>query len=94
MKTKPRVPARRKAATLSAGIAEGPTETISASVPSSLVRLVRQRVGAREFSQFVTRSMERELTRLNRAQFVADVEQETGPLDPAEVEAARRLIRA
>jgi hypothetical protein len=54
---------------------------------------VRERIGSREFSQFVTRSMERELIRLNRVQFVDDVVRETGPLDRSAVEAARRLIR-
>jgi hypothetical protein len=68
-------------------------QTIAASVPSSLVRRVREQIGPREFSQFVSRSMERELVRLNREQFVADFVREIGPLDQDAVEAARRLIR-
>jgi hypothetical protein len=74
--------------------ANSPTETISASVPSALVERVRARVGKREFSQFVTRSIERELIRLNRRQLVEDIVEASGPLDPAEVAAARRLLRS
>ena len=70
----------------------GPTETISATVPTVLVRNVRDRVGPREFSQFVTRAITRELVRLNREAFVADVVKATGPLDSKEVAAWRKVI--
>ena len=69
------------------------TETISASVPAALVQRVRARVGKREFSQFVARSIERELVRLNRLQLVDEIVAKSGELDPAELSATRRLIR-
>lgn len=69
------------------------TETISASVPAALVRRVRARIQKREFSQFVTRSLERELVRLNRLQLIDEIVAKSGELDPTELAAARRLIR-
>jgi hypothetical protein len=68
------------------------TETVAASLPADLVRKVRETVGPREFSAFIASSVARELVRLRRAQFVADVVRHSGPLDPREIEKARRLI--
>jgi hypothetical protein len=93
MKPRVRTGKKRSVSIAPSSTSVGATETISASVPTTLVRQVRERIGAREFSQFVTRSMERELIRQNRANFVADVERESGPLSPDEIEAARRLLR-
>lgn len=78
---------------LAVDIGIGQTETISASVPSALVERVRARVQKREFSQFVTRSIERELVRLNRLQLIDEIVAKSGELDAAELLAARRLIR-
>lgn len=72
----------------------GATETIAASVPSALVREVRQHVGKGEFSRFVASALRRELVRLNRARFISDFESEFGPLDKKAVERARRAIRS
>jgi hypothetical protein len=71
---------------------EGQTMTVSASVPEILVQSVRKAIGSREFSMFVTRALERELLRLNRLRFVEETERVTGPLDPDEIEHARRAI--
>jgi hypothetical protein len=70
----------------------GPTRTISASVPLSLINEVRERVGARGFSQFVSRAMARELARLNREKFLAEAIEHHGPLDAKAVAAARKLL--
>jgi hypothetical protein len=70
----------------------GPTETISASIPSVLAAEVRSRVGKREFSEFVARSIAKELVDCNRAEYVAGVEQRTGPLDPELVAALERIL--
>ena len=78
---------------LVADVSAGQTETISASVPAALVKRVRARIGKREFSQFVTRSIERELVRLNRLQLIDEIVAKSGELDPEELLAARRLIR-
>ena len=77
---------------LPAPITEGQTVTVSASVPEVLVRSVREAIGTREFSLFVTRALERELLRLDRLRFVEETERVTGPIDPEEIEHARRAI--
>ncbi len=74
-------------------MSEGPTETVSASVPSELVERVRASIGPREFSSFVSYAMERELVRLNRARFLALMEGEAGPPDPKDVEYFERALR-
>lgn len=74
--------------------AEGATETIAASVPSSLVKEVRERVGKGEFSRFIARAMQHELVRLNRSKFVADFEEKFGVLDQKAIDRARRAIRS
>jgi hypothetical protein len=67
---------------------------VSATIPARLAQEVRARSGPRAFSAFVTRAIERELVRLSRLAFVADVEERTGPLDPDLVtEWRRRLTR-
>jgi hypothetical protein len=71
----------------------GSVAPISATIPARLLALVRSRVGAREFSQFVTRSMANELLRIYRQEYVANVEAELGPLDRAEVEKWRKRLR-
>jgi len=72
---------------------EGVTETIAASVPTALVKEVRERVGKGEFSRFVARALRHELVRLNRAKFIADFEEQFGVLDKKVVDRARRAIR-
>jgi hypothetical protein len=73
--------------------ATGATETISASVPSELVKRIRDRVGKRGFSQFVTQSLKRELLRQSRLELVAEFEQHSGPVDEAAVEEIVRALR-
>lgn len=86
-------PAPKPYSALGADLPAAQTETISASVPAALVQRVRARIGKREFSQFVTRSIERELVRLNRLQLVDEIVAKSGELDPTELAVARRLIR-
>ncbi len=75
-------------------LVSGPVAPISATIPARLLELVRSRVGTREFSQFVTRSMANELLRILRLEYIANVEAETGPIDRAEVEKWRKRIRS
>jgi hypothetical protein len=75
-------------------LVSGPVAAISATIPSRLLQLVRSRVGTREFSQFVTRSMANELLRILRQEYIANVEAETGPIDRAEVEKWRKIFRS
>ncbi len=71
----------------------GPTETVFATLPTLLVQKVRKRVGPRQFCQFVAESLRRELIRLNREEFVAEVVNESGPLDPSQIAAWRNKLR-
>ncbi len=73
---------------------DGPTETMSASVPEPLLAFVRERSSDRGFSQVVTKALFFEAVRLAREEFVKDVEDATGPLDPERVEAAQRILRS
>lgn len=73
---------------------DGPTETMSASVPEPLLAFVREHSGERGFSQLVTKALFSEAIRLARKEFVKDVEDATGPLDPERVDAARRILRS
>jgi Arc/MetJ-type ribon-helix-helix transcriptional regulator len=74
------------------GDADDPTETISASVPSSLAASIREHVGKRGFSQFVTQALRRELVSRNRKAIIAEYVAKFGPLDPAGLENARQLL--
>ena len=60
---------------------EGASETIAASVPSTLAAAIRKRVGKREFSAFVGRALARELVDQNRAAYVESFEKDHGPID-------------
>jgi Arc/MetJ-type ribon-helix-helix transcriptional regulator len=73
---------------------EGSTETIAASVPTALVKEIREQVGKGEFSRFVAQALRHELVRLNRAKFIADFESGFGALDKKAVDRARRAIRS
>ena len=72
---------------------QGPTVTISASIPESLAAEVRDAVGSREFSQFVAQAMRREMLRMNRQRLVDEIEAVSGPVDPAEIERISRLMQ-
>jgi hypothetical protein len=71
---------------------DGPRETIAASVPKKLVQAVREMVGARGFSQFVSDALARETIRRKREEFVRTMEAEDGPADPELVGRYRRLF--
>jgi hypothetical protein len=69
-------------------------EVVSASVPRHIVVEVKNRVGKRGFSQFVTRSLERELQRENQRSFIAEAEAAVGPIDARSLARAERLLRS
>jgi hypothetical protein len=70
----------------------GPTATISATVPKNILQQVRETVGNRGLSAFVTKALRRELIRMNRARYIAMVEAESGPLPEALLAEARRML--
>jgi hypothetical protein len=69
-------------------------EVVSASVPRHIVIEVKNRVGKRGFSQFVARSLERELQRENQRSFIAEAEAAVGPIDANSLARAERLLRS
>ena len=70
----------------------GATITISASVPEHLVELIRESVGKRGFSKFVTQSLKREILRLRRLEYVAEFEAEHGKISQDDLDWARRAL--
>jgi hypothetical protein len=60
----------------------GPSKTIAASVPRSLTKAIRAKIGKRGFSRFVGQALARELVDQNRAAYVASFEKDQGPIDP------------
>ncbi len=70
-----------------------PTLTVAASVPRSIVEAVKAQVGARGFSRFVSTALERELRHVARRELIDAVVEQSGPLDPAHLKAARKLLR-
>lgn len=71
---------------------EGPTVTVSASIPESLVVEARDAVGSREFSKFVAQAMRRELLRIRRRRLAEEMEAVSGPVPPEEIERIRRVM--
>jgi hypothetical protein len=69
-------------------------ERISASIPQPIVAEMRKRVGKRGLSQFVARAIARELLDMNRADYLAECERLGGPLDPAELAEAFRMLES
>ena len=69
------------------------TETISASVPSELVAQIREHVGKRGFSEFVTRALKKAMVKQARLDLLADFRKHNGPLDPVEQERIRKFMR-
>ena len=67
-----------------------PAAKLSVSVPSHLAAAVRRRVGARGLSGFVARAIAHELEREQLGAFLAELDQELGPVSKAELSRARR----
>lgn len=67
-----------------------PVAKLSISVPSDLAKAVRRRVGARGLSGFVARAIEHELEREQLGSFLAELEEEKGPVPAKELARARR----
>ena len=74
------------------GIGEGPAARVSLSLPEGTAEAIRQRVGKREFSAFITDAVERELRGRILDEYLADYEQRNGPVSAHEQERARRVL--
>ncbi|MET9845206.1 hypothetical protein ACFZC6_23125 [Streptomyces ossamyceticus] len=74
------------------GIGEGPATRVSLSLPEGTAEAIRQRVGKREFSAFITEAVERELRGQILDEYLAAYEQRKGPISPDEQERARRVF--
>ncbi len=73
-------------------IGEGPATRVSLSLPEGTAEAIRQRVGKREFSAFITAAVERELRGQILDEYLADYERRKGPIPPAEQERARQVF--
>ena len=74
------------------GIGEGPATRVSLSLPEGTAEAIRQRVGTREFSAFITTAVERELRGQILDEYLADYEARKGPISSPERERARRAF--
>ena len=61
-------------------------------MPRSVVRQVQERVGPREFSQFVTEAVRWRLQRAALDDYLAEAEAQNGPPDPDAVQRYLRLM--
>lgn len=70
---------------------------VSISLPGALAKKLKRHVGRRGVSAFAARAIEEELKREERqkklAAFLADLDSDQGPVDPADLEEARALWR-
>ncbi|MDX3669096.1 hypothetical protein ACSCB1_21045 [Streptomyces europaeiscabiei] len=73
-------------------IGEGPATRVSLSLPEGTAEAIRQRVGKREFSAFITEAVERELRGRVLDEYLADYEQRKGPISADEEARARRVF--
>jgi len=67
-----------------------PAEKLSVSVPGEVARALRRRVGARGLSGFVARAIRHELEREQLGAFLAEMEQDLGPVSKSALSKARR----
>ncbi|MFF1306465.1 hypothetical protein [Streptomyces sp. NPDC058307] len=74
------------------GIGEGPATRVSPSLPEGTAEAIRQRVGKREFSAFLTEAVKRELRGRLLDEYLADYEHRKGPISEQEQERARRVF--
>jgi hypothetical protein len=73
-------------------IGEGPATRVSLSLPEGTAEAIRERVGKREFSAFVTEAVERELRGQILDEYLADYERRKGPISEEEQERARQFF--
>ena len=67
-----------------------PAAKLSVSIPGDLAAAVRRRVGARGLSGFVARAIAHELEREQLGAFLAELDDELGPVSKATLSRARK----
>lgn len=65
-------------------------QKVSITLPAPLLEQVRQRVGTRGLSRFVTVALEREERRIALSEWLADMDDRHGPVPAAVMEEVRR----
>ncbi|GAA4856153.1 hypothetical protein [Kitasatospora terrestris] len=65
---------------------------VSLSLPEGTAEAIRQRVGKREFSAFITAAVERELRGQILDEYLADYERRKGSISAAEQDRARQVF--
>lgn len=73
-------------------VGEGPATRVSLSLPEGTAEAIRQQVGKREFSAFITEAVERELRGRALDEYLADYERRHGRISPHEQDRARRFF--
>ncbi|MEV6480383.1 hypothetical protein [Streptomyces sp. NPDC051576] len=73
-------------------VGEGPATRVSLSLPEGTAEAIRQRVGKREFSAFITAAVERELRGQILDEYLADYERRRGSVSEQEQERARQIF--
>jgi hypothetical protein len=66
---------------------------LSVSVPGDLARAVRKKVGSRGLSGFIARAMKHELEREQLGAFIAELDDELGPVSKKALSEARAAWR-
>ncbi|MFG3287787.1 hypothetical protein ACGF3G_03095 [Streptomyces sp. NPDC048179] len=77
---------------ISYGVGEGPATRVSLSLPEGTAEAIRQRVGKREFSAFITAAVERELRGEILDEYLADYERRRGTISEQEALRAREIF--
>jgi len=67
-----------------------PAAKLSVSLPATLAKAVRRRVGSRGLSGFVARAVAHELERERLGSFLAELEQLHGPVSKSALASAKR----
>ncbi|SDH03186.1 hypothetical protein SAMN05421505_110174 [Sinosporangium album] len=69
------------------------TKKFSVTIPEDLAETVQARIGRASFSAYVSEALARQVEQDNLRDLIASAEAEHGPVDRAEVDAKRAILR-
>ncbi|GAA4231587.1 Arc/MetJ family transcription regulator [Streptosporangium album] len=72
----------------------GGTKKFSVTIPEELAATVQARIGTASFSAYVSQALARQVERDNLRELIAAAESQHGPVDRAEVDAKRAILRS
>jgi hypothetical protein len=72
---------------------EGPVRPVSVSLHEGTIAALKARTGKRGMSAYVEALIQRQLERDRLRELIEDAESEHGPVDQAEVDAKRAILR-